>query len=155
MLKYSGAQWDKKVIEVSQSARFAGQAAELLGIHYTTYRRHAKRLGVFGFNVHWRKGKRGYNRKYTETEISSYLDGTKRVFLPRFVKQYLFDKGLKKNVCEKCGIASWNEQPLTCEFHHIDGDRHNNQLSNLQLLCPNCHSQTPNFRIKKVWKKWK
>jgi predicted RNA-binding Zn-ribbon protein involved in translation (DUF1610 family) len=29
--------------------------------------------------------------------------------------------------------------------HHVDGNRNNNDLSNLQLLCPNCHSQTDNF----------
>lgn len=32
--------------------------------------------------------------------------------------------------------------------HHIDGNKTNNDLSNLQLLCPNCHSQTDNFCAK-------
>lgn len=27
----------------------------------------------------------------------------------------------------------------------MDGNRENNSLSNLQILCPNCHSQTDNF----------
>lgn len=30
-------------------------------------------------------------------------------------------------------------------MHHIDGNYKNNNLSNLQLLCPNCHSQTDNY----------
>jgi 5-methylcytosine-specific restriction endonuclease McrA len=30
--------------------------------------------------------------------------------------------------------------------NHIDGDSKNNVYSNLEFLCPNCHSQTPNFR---------
>jgi 5-methylcytosine-specific restriction endonuclease McrA len=37
-------------------------------------------------------------------------------------------------------------QPINLEVHHIDGDRTNNSLENLQLLCPNCHSYTTNFR---------
>ena len=31
------------------------------------------------------------------------------------------------------------------QIDHIDGDFHNNLAENLRLLCPNCHSQTPNF----------
>ena len=30
-------------------------------------------------------------------------------------------------------------------MHHKDGDHLNNNLDNIQLLCPNCHSQTHNF----------
>ena len=37
-----------------------------------------------------------------------------------------------------------NKIPL--EIHHIDGDYENNKLENLQVLCPNCHSLTPNFK---------
>lgn len=31
------------------------------------------------------------------------------------------------------------------QIHHIDGNALNNKASNLQLLCPNCHSLTENF----------
>jgi 5-methylcytosine-specific restriction endonuclease McrA len=30
----------------------------------------------------------------------------------------------------------------------VNGNRHDNRLENLRLLCPNCHSQTPNFGAK-------
>lgn len=32
------------------------------------------------------------------------------------------------------------------EVEHIDGDWENNSLTNLTLLCPNCHALTPTFR---------
>ena len=51
--------------------------------------------------------------------------------------------------CEICGISDWNNQPIVFQIHHIDGDNKNNEKENLQLLCPNCHSQTDNFSNKK------
>jgi predicted HNH restriction endonuclease len=71
---------------------------------------------------------------------------------PNNVKSRLLTYGLKKNICEKCGIngdKGWLNQDITIELHHIDGCRSNNQLSNLKMLCPNCHSQTDNYRNKK------
>ncbi len=52
---------------------------------------------------------------------------------------------LKESRCERCGLAEWRGRPLTVALHHINGDRHDNRLENLQLLCRNCHSQTDNF----------
>lgn len=34
------------------------------------------------------------------------------------------------------------------QLHHIDGNPKNHLLNNLQMLCPNCHSQTENFTAK-------
>lgn len=34
------------------------------------------------------------------------------------------------------------------ELHHIDGDPFNNDYENLLLLCPNCHTLTPNYGSK-------
>ena len=48
--------------------------------------------------------------------------------------------------CECCELSEWREKPIGLEVHHVDGDRTNNELDNLQLLCGNCHNQTPNFR---------
>lgn len=48
--------------------------------------------------------------------------------------------------CESCGISSWLDKPIVLELDHIDGDHKNNDKSNLRLLCPNCHSQTPTWR---------
>jgi hypothetical protein len=64
------------------------------------------------------------------------------------IKQRLIAAGLKEPQCERCGIGQWHKQPLSLCLHHINGDRHDNRLENLELLCPNCHSQTPNFGSK-------
>lgn len=44
--------------------------------------------------------------------------------------------------CEICGCVDWMGKPLKLQVHHRDGNRDNNDLNNLQILCPNCHSQT-------------
>ena len=53
--------------------------------------------------------------------------------------------GLKDNRCELCGIDSWRGEPLSLALHHVNGDPNDNRLVNLELQCPNCHSQTENF----------
>ncbi len=55
--------------------------------------------------------------------------------------------------CQGCGICTWQDSYIDLELHHIDGDNQNNVRQNVQLLCPNCHSQTDNFRHKNVKKK--
>lgn len=57
----------------------------------------------------------------------------------------LFSLGIKEKKCEICGITDWNNKELSFQLHHINGDRTDNRLENLQILCPNCHSQTDNY----------
>lgn len=39
--------------------------------------------------------------------------------------------------CNRCG---YKEFPQILQVHHKDRDRKNNDISNLEVLCPNCHS---------------
>lgn len=61
------------------------------------------------------------------------------------LKERLVKEGIKDYKCEKCGLTEWLGQPISLQLHHINGIHNDNRLSNLQLLCPNCHSQTENF----------
>ena len=66
------------------------------------------------------------------------------------LKLRLFQDGVLEQKCSECGVGSvWHEKPLVLQMHHLDGDRTNNLLENLQILCPNCHTQTPNYGGKK------
>lgn len=62
------------------------------------------------------------------------------------LKIKLYKAELKAEKCEKCNITHWNNAKAPLELHHIDGNCNNNNLENLQILCCNCHAQTPTFR---------
>lgn len=107
------------------------------------------------FNKHvWNKGLKGnaFN-KMTHENLLCYLSSspTKRTCNSN-LKRWLFDFNLKENKCELKGCVSGNEwmsKPLVLQLDHIDGNNLNNDLSNLRILCPNCHSQTHNYAGKK------
>ena len=49
--------------------------------------------------------------------------------------------------CFRCEIKDWMQEPISLELHHIRGPKFENR-EDLCFLCPNCHSQTPNYRNK-------
>ena len=53
-------------------------------------------------------------------------------------------------VCVKCNLTKWLDSDIPLELHHINGDKFDNRIENLQLLCPNCHSFTDNYRAKNM-----
>lgn len=62
---------------------------------------------------------------------------------PRVARKFLSEKyGCE---CSICGINNWQNEPLSLSVDHSDGDPTNNNILNLRLLCPNCHSQTPSY----------
>lgn len=64
------------------------------------------------------------------------------------IKEKLFQE--RPYQCECCGLTEWNEKPIRLQVHHIDGNRQHNTRDNLQILCPNCHSQTDNWCSKNI-----
>ena len=56
------------------------------------------------------------------------------------LRQKLIRDGVKEDKCELCGVSTWQGVKLSLELHHKDKNHHNNRLSNLIILCPNCHA---------------
>lgn len=79
-------------------------------------------------------------------EISGWTGKTRQ--LCAFVRVYL--KRVRGSACSVCG---WDKhhpvdgKSLT-EVDHVDGNAENCRPGNLQILCPNCHSETATFRAR-------
>lgn len=69
------------------------------------------------------------------------------VFGSHKLKLRLFKMGLKSRKCEECGWAKQSSDGrVPVELDHVNGDRYDNRIENLRILCPNCHSLKPTHR---------
>jgi hypothetical protein len=81
-------------------------------------------------------------RRRDVTEILVVLPPGSRRPRGKSLKRAMLESGVPHS-CALCGLGpTWQDKPLTLAVDHIDGDWLNCVLSNLRLLCPNCHAQT-------------
>lgn len=138
---------EKIIIESCNTSLSMSEAAKKAGIPHMTFKRYAIKLGIYNPNT---AGKGIYKSKKNLKDVFSGKVGMSSGQL----RIRLIREGYKKNKCEKCGQESiWFENPLVMELNHIDGNKKNNKLENLEILCPNCHSQTFTFRGRNIPKK--
>ncbi len=122
------------------------------GGNYKTVHTRIKRLGLdtshftgAGWNVGARY--RSFGRKAALEEI---LVVNSPYAFTHGLRGRLLKEGRKKHQCEGCGLSQWRGQPISLELHHVNGVANDHQIENLQLLCPNCHAQTSNYRGKNI-----
>lgn len=79
--------------------------------------------------------------------IEDYLSNEQTIQSFKLKRRLLSEKIFEPK-CSCCNQSAWLDNPIPLELHHIDGNNLNNNLSNLSLLCPNCHALTDNYRGK-------
>ena len=78
------------------------------------------------------------SRKRKYCSQSCVNKSSKETWNPDFatVRKNMISRGMISK-CERCG---YSEHLSILGVHHKDRNRKNNDLSNLEVLCPNCHS---------------
>jgi 5-methylcytosine-specific restriction endonuclease McrA len=109
---------------IEQSINMA-EAARLLGVPPMTFKGWAIKYGIYDPKPQKRK---------------------RLCDIKKNVHDYVIRENLLENKCNICGLHDyWNGKPIVLHLHHIDGNRKNNDINNLEMLCPNCHSQTVTY----------
>lgn len=133
----------KRVHSIAEFCREVGW--EPCGGNYLTFHKYVKE---YGLDVSHFTGQRSNIGNSNNVGISKdeFFKKDKVIRGSDIIKK-LISLGLKEYKCEAdgCGISSWNGKPIKLQVHHKDGDHFNNEIDNIMLLCPNCHSQTDTF----------
>lgn len=64
------------------------------------------------------------------------------------LKKRLYSAKLLEKKCSICGIDEWMGKEAPLALDHINGNRNDNSIDNLRILCYNCHGQTETFGSK-------
>lgn len=147
---------DEQLIQVVKTSLSIAQILKKLGLkihnnNYVVLRRNIEKLKI---NVSHLLGK-GYlkNRKFGyRFPIGDYLSNS-RYMNSHNLKLRLIDEKILEHKCGNCGLLEWLGKSIPIELHHKDGNHKNNNLTNLQILCPNCHALTDNHAGKGIGRK--
>ena len=87
------------------------------------------------------QGRRGLANKESRKDITQFLVLDGPPIHTHALKLRLWREGLLEKACQLCGWAeSTADGRIPLELDHTNGNRYDNRLENLRILCPNCHS---------------
>ena len=144
------------IIAVQESLSYAEVLRKIglkaAGSNYDTVKRKIKEFNLDTSHMTgkvWNQGERFRTmrpaRPLSEILVqhSSYTSSNK-------LRQRLLKENLKEHKCECCNRTEWMGKPIKLELHHINGIKDDLRIENLQILCPNCHAYTDNYRGKNI-----
>lgn len=134
--------------EAIKTSKTMAEAAELCGMSFSSFKRKAIKLELYRPN----QGAKGTSKPFTKNgygeklKTEDILKGKHPQYSTNKLKKRLIDEQLLELRCVDCGITDkWNNKPIVLHLDHINGKSDDHRLSNLRLLCPNCHSQTHTY----------
>lgn len=143
---------DAQLVEAVRSSTSVRQVIAKLGLipaggNYTQVRARMNILGLNGdhfIGKVWNKGRNYHTSARPLIEDLLVQGGIVQSYK---LKKRLYEEGLKTPKCELCGWAKTSiDGRIPLELDHINGDKTDNRIENLRILCPNCHSLQPTHR---------
>ncbi len=134
----------KEFVRLVNKSRSRRECFDLLGLRPT-----GRTLNIFYERVEQEKvdinhfGRRA--KRYNKIPLDEILvEGF--VYQSSDLRKRLIKEGILENQCSECGLLpEWNGKPLTMRLDHRNGQRNDNRIENLRLICPNCDSQSDTF----------
>ncbi len=139
--------WTREQLE--DAARTSGSIRQILhkiglipaGGNYVQVQHYIKKYAIDISHFHGKGWRRGANTPMVPARPLINILKRNVSCNTHGLKLRLWASKLKPEHCELCG---WNERSvdgrLPLELDHRNGIRLDNRLSNLRILCPNCHS---------------
>lgn len=147
--KYYAEEWKDRIIKAINSTNNMTQAYKLLGLERKTFKRMAEELNLYKPN---QGDKNGFKNKNNKKVLTEDILNNKVPFQSHKLKKRLLSENYFERKCYNCNLDTWMNKPIPLELHHINGNKNDNSLNNLQILCPNCHALTDNYRSKNIKK---
>lgn len=133
---------ESEIKDAQSKARSAAEAARILGVSYNTYKKYAKKYGIFedlknpdGVGI-----PKGFTSQQQKYKLDDIIQGKHPKYQNWKLKKRLIDSGYMEEKCNNCGFdekrITDNRVPLVLD--HLDGDKTNHQYDNLRMLCFNC-----------------
>lgn len=136
----------EEFIKVCSESESMNHAASKLGLHHTTFKKYAQKYNCYKPN----QAGKGIKKKGTTTvwDIKKWNDDEIIVGTRSVIRKWILRLNLIEYKCNRCKISKWNGEKIPLELNHINGNGWEHKKSNIEWLCPNCHSQTHSFRGK-------
>ncbi len=124
----------RKVISLRHQGLSTVEIGEIVGKSNATIYRRLKKWGAY-------KSRKGFQPK----EGHPNWDGGKsRSYIMRLTQNILKSAGRDIGTCWRCGCTKKEGKKI--DIHHMDADRNNNGISNLEALCGSCHRKEHHSR---------
>jgi hypothetical protein len=138
------------VAELMSRGLSGAEIARQLGISKPTVCFHLRLLGVppsieFAKRYDWDAIRAHYDAGHSMTQCMAAFGFSRNAWWDAIRRGVISPRPRLEPICELCGLVDWQGRSLALELHHVNGDGLDNRLENLQLLCPNCHSQTDSW----------
>jgi hypothetical protein len=143
---------DAQLKEAVKTSRSYAQVLIKLGLkpaggNYKTLQQYVTQLKISIAHFSGRGWNRGaeYRCPRPRRPLSSLLNISDTPLNTYKLKKRLLREGVKKEICEVCGLTEWQKKPIALHLDHINGNNRDNRIENLRIICPNCHAQTDTY----------